>query len=191
MNKLPIYKITIDNGADGIEKMSLVEFPAVEIDFLAFASEQKQPMKFSIDEEKHIVFGPAIRADYPIYRYSPTMGEYFTVFTKDVIEELYQKFMIEQKFNCVNLEHNSDTNDIYLLQSFIKSSDTGLNPVGFEDCADGSWFIAYKVLNDEVWQGVKSGKFNGFSIEGWFSLDELKEKDEIDELEKIINDILL
>ena len=99
--------------------------------------------------------------------------------------------MIEQKFNCVNLEHNSDTNDIYLLQSFIKSGDTGLNPVGFEDCADGSWFIGYKVLNDEVWQGIKSGKFNGFSIEGWFSLDEVKENDEIDELEKIINDILL
>lgn len=185
MNKLPIYKISLDNSADGISKMSLVEFPAVEQDFLAFT--RQESIKFSINEEKRIVFGPAIRADYPIYRISPTIGEYFTVFTKDIIEELYQKFMIEQKFNCVNLEHNSDTNDIYLLQSFIKSSDTGLTPIGFEDCADGSWFVAYKVLNDEVWQGVKSGKFNGFSIEGWFSLDEVKENDE---LEKLIDDIL-
>ena len=184
MNKLPIYKISLDNSADGIAKMSLVEFPAVEQDFLAFT--RQESIKFSINEEKRIVFGPAIRADYPIYRVSPTMGEYFTVFTKDVIEELYQKFMIDGLQNQVNLEHSTDTDGVYLIQSFIKDINKGVNPVDFPSVEDGSWFVAYKVINDDVWNKVKQGEFNGFSIEGWFGLEEVKE----DELEKLIDDIL-
>lgn len=173
MNKLPVYNVVLGN-AEGIQKMSLVDAPAVESDFLKFAEQHK--LQFTIDEEQHIVFGCSLRADFPIYRYSPSVGEFYVVFSKEVIKELYEKFMIEQRFNDVNLNHETDTKGVYMLQSFLKDKDKGINPIGFEDIENGSWFTAYKIENEDVWQSVKSGVFNGFSVEGYFELEEPKQE---------------
>lgn len=183
MNKAPLYKIKLGN-ADGIKKMSLVEYPAVESNFLAFDKQTPTEQKFSVNDEQHIVYGVALRANYPIYRYTPGIGEYYVVFDKDSITELYEDFMINGRENYINLNHNIDTDGVYLIQSFIKDSKTGINPVGFEDIEDGSWLVAYKVLNDEVWAKVKAGDFNGFSIEGDFILED------IDDLDELLNEIL-
>lgn len=187
MKKLPVYNIILGNTA-GIKKMSLVEYPAVEDNFLKFADEQQ--MQFSVDEEQHIVFGVALRADFPIYRVSQSLGEFYVVFQPQTIKDLYEKFMIEQNFNQINLDHEINTDGVYLLQSFIKNTEAGLNPVGFEHIADGSWFTAYKVENEDVWEAIKQGQFNGFSVEGFFDLEEPKEKDEFDQfLEDLLNEI--
>lgn len=178
---IPIYNIVL-GGAEGIKKMSLVEYPAVESDFLAFA--KQEPLKFSVDEEQHIVFGCALRANYPIYRFD-WRGEYYVVFSAETIKELYEKFMIEGA-NKVNLEHSTDTEGVYLIQSFLKDTKKGVSPIGFEDVEDGSWFCAYKVLNDEVWEQVKAGEFKGFSVEGFFELEETYQ----DELDTFLNTIL-
>lgn len=170
--KLPVYNIVVGDGTE-IEKMSLVESPAVEVDFLKFAKET--PIKFSIDEDQHIVFGCALRADFPIYRIDDRLGEYYVNFTKDAINKLYQKFLTTNKFNEVNLDHSIDTKGVYLIQSFIKDESKGINPVGFEEVANGSWFCAYKVVNKEVWKEVKEGKFKGFSVEGMFEMQPQEE----------------
>jgi hypothetical protein len=180
MKKLPIYNIVLGD-CEGISKMSLVEFPAVESNFLAF--EEQKPLQFSINEEERIVFGPSLRADFPIYRFNQIMGEFYVVFSKETIKELYEKFMIEQKFNNVNLEHTTDTNGVFLIQSFLKDTEHGIDPKGFEECENGSWFTGYKVLNDEVWEKVKEGTFQGFSVELFSDLEIINEpKDEIEEL---------
>ena len=84
--------------------------------------------------------------------------------------------------NNVNLNHSIDTDGCYIIQSFIKDSAKGINPTGFEDIKDGSWFVAYKIENEEVWQKVKSGEFNGFSVEGTFQLEDIDvPTDEIDD----------
>lgn len=179
MKKLPIYNITL-NGAEGIQKMSLVEYPAVEDNFLKFEDEKQ--LKFSIDEDKRIVFGVALRANFPIYR-CDYKGEYYVVFSPDVIRDLYEKFMIDGRFNLINLDHSKDTNGVHLIQSFIKSVKDGITPVGFEHIADGSWFVAYKIDNEDVWRSVKEGKFNGFSVEGFFNLEEsVEEKSDFEKL---------
>ena len=98
--------------------------------------------------------------------------------------------MIEQNFNQINLDHETNTDGVYLLQSFIKNTEAGLNPVGFEHISDGSWFTAYKVENEDVWEAIKQGQFNGFSVEGFFDLEEPKEKDEFDQfLEDLLNEL--
>lgn len=184
MNKLPIYNVVLQN-AEGIKKMSLVEYPAVEDNFLKFNEEQQ--LQFSINEDQRIVFGVALRANYPIYRCSPNLGEYYVVFSKETIIDLYEKFMIDQNFNKVNLNHNNDTEGVYLIQSFIKNTSSGINPIEFEHIEDGSWFCAYKIENEQVWEDVKSGKFNGFSVEGYFGLEEEQPKQDI---ESLIDEIL-
>lgn len=180
---IPVYNIVLGN-AEGLIKMSLVKNPAVESDFLAF--EKIEPLKFSLDEDKHVVFGCALRADFPIYRCDEVHGEFYVVFKKDVINQLYEKFMKERKISDVNLEHDKDTSGIYLIQSFIKDSNKGINPVGFENVEDGSWFTAYKIENEEVWKEVKDGKFKGFSVEMFGELEEPESK-EPDILEEVLN----
>lgn len=189
MNNLPLYQIELGE-AEGLTKMSLVDCPAVESNFLAFNEQHK--LNFSYDDEERIVFGVALRADYPIYR-CDINGEYFVNFSKDVIKKLYEKFMIDSNMNNVNLNHSEDTDKVYLIQSFLKDTEKGISPVGFEDVNDGSWFCAYKILNEDVWQKVKAGDFRGFSVECFCELerkfekqDEKPEKDLIDE---ILNEI--
>ena len=175
---VPFYNIIVGN-AKGILKMSLVEDAAVCSDFIAFSKQAS--LKFSVDEEQHIVFGVALRADFPIYRMSADKGEFYVVFTKEAIRDMYEKFMREGA-NNVNLNHSIDTDGCYIIQSFIKDSAKGINPTGFEDIKDGSWFVAYKIENEEVWQKVKSGEFNGFSVEGTFQLEDIDvPTDEIDD----------
>lgn len=190
MNKLPIYNITLGE-AEGIQIMSLVESPAVECDFLAFNKDEHK-MNFSVNEEQHIVFGVALRADYPIYRYSDRLGEYYVVFDKETIKQLYEKFMTDGSVLNVNLNHDKMTDGITLIQSFIKDTEKGINPKGFEDVADGSWFCAYKVNNDGVWQAVKEGKFNGFSVEGIFELEptQFSKQEKTGEFDELIDSLL-
>lgn len=177
MGNLPIYQVVLGESK-GLAKMSLVESPAVGVDFLKFTEEK--PLNFSIDEDKHIVFGCALRADYLIYRRDNKLGEYYVNFTKDAIDNLYQEFLTTNKFNDVNLNHEQDTNGVHLIQSFIKDKSKGIDPVGFEEVADGSWFCAYKIDNEDVWNEVKEGKFKGFSVEGIFQLEQTT--DDIDSL---------
>lgn len=190
MIKLPIYNIILGE-ADGIQIMSLVDSPAVECDFLKFDKETHK-IKFSVNEEQHIVFGVALRADYPIYRYSERLGEYYVVFTKETIKQLYEKFMTDGSVLNVNLNHNKMTDGVTLIQSFIKDTEKGINPVGFEDVADGSWFCAYKINNEEVWESVKKGDFNGFSVEGNFELEPamFKKEEPKGEFDEIIDNLL-
>lgn len=179
---LPVYNIVLGN-ADGVEIMSLVESPAVDSDFLAF-EKVKQPLQFALNEEQRIVFGVAIRADYPIYRIGSSGFEYYVVFTKEIIKQLRDKFFSEKRTDLVNLEHSVDVKDVYLIDSFIKDSSKGLSPVGFEDIEEGSWFVAYKIDNDVIWNKIKAGEFKGFSIEGTFEFEKR------DETEAIIDEIL-
>lgn len=182
--ELPIYNIIL-NEEEGLTAMSLVQNPAIESSFIAFSEQHK--LNFSVDEDEHIVMGCALRADFPIYRYSPNMGEYYVIFSKDVIKQLYEKFMIDSNFNKINLNHSTDTNSVHLIQSFLKDTKHGLNPLGFEEINDGSWFVAYKVLNEDVWNKIKSGEINGFSVELWAELE--KQKPEMDLIDEILNSI--
>lgn len=182
---LPIYNILLGD-TEGLTKISLVNMPAIEENFLAF--EKQHELKFSLDEEQRIILGVALRADYLIYR-CDSNGEYYVNFTKDVIKQLYEKFMIDSNMNKVNLNHSEDTDGVFLIQSFLKDTEKGINPKGFEDVADGSWFCAYKILNEDVWQKVKAGEFRGFSVECFCELERKFEKQEpeMDLIDEILN----
>lgn len=193
---LPIFKIFIDDTVDGVQKISLVHSPAVESNFLAFNEEdkEKKAFKFEADDEERIVFGCSLRADFPIYRRDDERGEYYVVFDKQTIKDIVEKYAKNGNFNNVNLDHKDDTDGVYMTQMFIKDIEKGINPEGFEDIEDGSLFTAFKVENDDVWEGVKEGEWLGFSVEGLFKLLEVpvgeKMSQEIDEYDKIINELI-
>lgn len=180
MEKLPIYEATIEGIEDGIYTISLVDCPAVENDFFYFKKEEKA-LNFKVEnEEKRLILGVIMRADYPIYRISSTGEGYYIRFSKETIEKMAEKMLLESTHNNVNLQHNPNNyvENVHLREVFIKDIDKGINPKGFESIENGSLFGVYKVENDDVWASIKNGEFKGFSLEGYFSSYEVKEDNE-------------
>lgn len=168
----PIYEAMVTSEDAGMLRISLVDLPAVESNFLAFAKEDGEPVRlyFVRDEERRIVRGVVMRADYPILRRNGDY-EYYIVFRADTIRVMAEKYLAESRQNNVDEMHNhNDVDDVQMVQYFIKDTAAGIAPAGFEDIADGSLFAEFHVLNDEVWAKVKDGTYRGFSLEGAFEL---------------------
>lgn len=173
--KLPIYNVTlegIDQEDIGIFVMSLVEFPAVETDFLQF---EKAEQKFKIEDSKHIVSGVAMLADTPIYRRNEKMGEFYVQFPKDVLRVLVEKYFKQGNQNFVNFQHNEATlteDAATLIESYFIDKERGICPNEFSDIPDGSWIVSYHINDDTLWNEIQtSGELNGFSIECATNLD--------------------
>lgn len=174
---LPIYKIEINDVNEGITAISLVDEPAVESNFLKF-SKDKIKLNFKVEnEEKRIVTGVVIRCDFPIYRVTNEGNGYFIIFNEETILKITEKMLKDNTFNNINLGHNANNfvDGINLRELFIKNKLRGINPIGFEDVEDGSLMASYHVTNDDVWKEIKDGIFNGFSLEGWFSIEKFAE----------------
>ena len=172
---LPFIEFKLTEEVEGLQAIALVDSPAIGLNYQAFA-----PHKFEvINEEKRIVMGAAMIPDLPIYR-RDERGEYYAIFKKETIKALVQKLFKENKHNVFNEQHNAFKilDDVYIYQSFITDAELGISaPSGFENVADGTWFIAAKVENDEAWAKVKKeGILNGFSVEGVFDLEPYKFK---------------
>ena len=186
--ELPIYNICIDDVDDltGMTAISLVEYPAVEVDFLAFNKEEEQKkVNFAVNEMEHKITGVAIVCDKPIYRYSELEGGYYVVFNKKTIEDIVLKFSKQKNFNFVDLQHNGEMiSGITMIEYFIKNENKGINPKGFENVADGSLFVTYKVEDEDLWQEIikEDSEFKGFSIEINCTLSPKVEKTELEEV---------
>ena len=186
--KLPVYKLDINEWDEetGLDFVSLVETPAIQKDFLAFA---EIAQRFEIkDEEKRIVTGAAMIADLPIYRRDDVRGEYYVVFDKESIFKIAKKWARGNKYDAVNAHHNTPIADgVSLFESYIIDRERGvMPPKGFEEVADGSWFVSYLIDNDEVWAKVKSGEFKGFSVEGIFDFPVDADEQLIEQMKSIL-----
>lgn len=169
-----VYNVTIDDLTMGIDAISLVESPAVERNFLCF-SKDNQPVRLQLNSEKRIITGVIALADTPIYRYSPEMGEYYVVFSKDVVRKMVEKFAKDDLFKSVNIQHDDNrfVDGIYMFESYIVDKERGISPVEFSDIPDGSWIGSYKIDDIELWNEIVNGdKLNGFSLQGLFGLIE-------------------
>ena len=169
----PIYKaaLTEDQNETGMYFISLVDDPAVECDFLAF--EKVQNLNFKVEnEEKRIVTGLVMPADRPILRQDYN-GLYYILYDRETINAMAERFLAMGIANNVDTNHNFEVEDgVFLREMYIKDSERGISPVGFEDVEEGSLFATYHILNDEVWDKVKAGEFKGFSLAGIFAEQE-------------------
>lgn len=187
---IPIYIAKIKDNTEGIYAISLVDNPAIETGFLKF---NKDKICLSvIDEDKQIILGPIMRANFPIYRYSKDIGEYYIKYTPETIVEMSKKLLSDNTFNNISLMHNGiNISGVKLMQLFIKDKSKGISPVGFESIEDGSLFAEYKIEDDNLWQEIKNGKFYGFSLEGYFSISkEMMEHNKIESKNIIKNKMI-
>lgn len=185
MENLQTIELFIDeeNREDGIYAISLVEFPAIEENFVAL-SQHKVEFK-TLDEDKRIVVGLALVPDKKIYRRKKDY-EYNITFSKDTVRKASELYLKSLRNNNTTLEHQTLTSGVSVIESWIvedermdKSNIYGLN------AKEGSWVVTMKVDNDSVWQDIKDKKYLGLSIEGIFSDKVEMSKDEMTDEEKL------
>ena len=185
---LPVYQAVIGDEKCGMLRISLVDDPAVQSNFVAFSKDQqpRQLMYAVQDEDKRLVLGVVMRADFPIYRREPLTDdkevEFYIIYKADTIRTMAEKYLAENRQNLVNIMHEkgSEVEGVQMVQYFIKGA--GLNPEGFDNIADGSLFAEFHVTNDEVWDAIKDGTYRGFSLEGLFDLEPETDKDFVQEV---------
>ena len=189
---LPIYKANVNGDDAAMFCISLVDYPATESDFLYF-DKDKELIKFSVEnEDKRIVRGLIMGADMPIYRRNGDF-EYYIVFDAETIRMMAEKYFKFGFQNNVDTNHNEKLVDgVNLVQMFIKDSENGVNPKGFEGYKEGSLFAEFHIENDEIWKQIKDGTYKGFSLAGVFNIEEVDQEEQdfnecLELIEKINN----
>jgi len=165
-----IVKLEIDNAFDGVDAISLVQFPAIELNFQVFSKSKKRQefAKAVVNEDKRLVVGPALLPDKMIYR-SDDSGEYYVYFDQATVRKAAYSFLKANKQHMATVEHEVSVPDVTVVESWVVEGkhDKALH-LGY-DVPPGTWMVAMQVNNDDVWALAKEGVVKGFSIEGWFA----------------------
>lgn len=175
--EIPTFKMILDPNESelGMKLMSVVGDPAIMVKWVKFSN---QPIKLAIqNEEKRIVFGPALIPDLPIKR--TIMNEVFFVsIDRENIFQTAIKFQKDNLANKLDMNHSNQLlQGITIFETFVTDEERVSQVKGFEDLPVGTWFIGAKVNNDEVWNKIKSGELNGFSIDALFKFEQAESLD--------------
>ena len=151
----------------------------------------RNEMSFSVFSlEEKMVVGPAMVPDKMIIRRNEITGEiYYVYFTEETIKKLQQKFMIEKLLDKTNIEHGRKfLNGVSVVESWIvddpqydKQQVFGMN------YPKGTWMVSMKIEDDAIWQKIKDGKLNGYSVQGYFLEKAKFSTDNTNKLEEIKN----
>lgn len=176
MNK-QIKRYLVDELDSELTAVSLVDAPAIESNYQYFSKEKPRYVSLESDE-KRLVIGAALIPDLDIYRYDEWTGEEFYInFSRKCIENLADKFMKENRGHNWTLDHERTAEGIYVFESWIKEDMERDKSVALGLPADlpvGTWFLSARINDNETWERVKDGRWHGFSVEAFVSLNELK-----------------
>jgi len=157
----------LDDVMGELKRISLVSVPAIEEEFLLF---NNMDLKFkTLDEDKRIVTGPAMRPDIHIPRKGDGGELYYGFFSQDTVRKAAELFFKKNSnANNTNLEHEFEIDGIYVFESWIVEDPEmdKAKALGFTDVRKGDWWVSMKVENENVWNNyLKSGLIRGFSVE--------------------------
>ena len=129
-----------------------------------------QTFAFSFDDDKRIATGPLMIPNKMILRRDEEGNPYYIYFTRTTVEKMAEKFLKLNKHNNTDVEHSFDiTTQNTLLESWIsedKMYDKAYK-MGFA-LPMGTWYVSYKINDDETWRRIKEGELKGFSLAGPF-----------------------
>ena len=171
-----LIELVIDEaeGAFGVEAISLVKEPAIEVNWVAFNKEQgksRMVQLAQIDEEQRTLIAPALVPDFNIVRFDEEQNEEYDVyFSKETVKLASELYMKSQRNLNHTFEHAEPVEGVSVVESWIVQDPKmdKANLYGFNDLNEGTWMVRAKVDNPEVWDKIKSGEAKGLSIEGYF-----------------------
>ena len=163
-----LYELVIDESEEaGVYAISLVSEPAMEEDFILF-SKQTEGVQFATqDEDKRIVMGAVLVPERKVFRSDDEEG-YYVYLGADTIRKVSQKYMKQGNQNNATVEHNFNVDGVTTVESWIVDDpEMDKSKLYNIPTVKGVWMASMKIDNEDVWTDyVKTGKVNGFSIEG-------------------------
>lgn len=171
--KKKVIKYGIDEFEQlGVTAISFVEYPAIEVDFVAMSRQIKLS---AINEEKRMAYGPVLIPDKEILRIDDEGNEYYIVFPPETIEKASQLFFKKNQHHNHTLEHAVSVLGCTVVESWIKTGESDKSVELGYDLPVGTWFVGSYVEDDNIWQEIKAGTYKGWSIEGMFApMDQLE-----------------
>lgn len=173
MRKIKRFKVSPDDSI-GLA-MSVVNKGAVESDFIALA-EQKMEKFVGVEGERRMIYGCALRPNFPIYRNNGD-EEYYLEFDKEAVDKISKNYFKMGFQSSWTEAHKDEVEGLTITESWLKESMTldksialGLDP----ELPLGTWFIGCHCENDDIWNAVKEGQYHGFSIEAIVGLEEFE-----------------
>lgn len=168
---LPIFHLTADDfksQLSGVQTISLVHDDAMEVKkFITLSTEGEQQLFSFSTEDKQLLTGVVIVKEKLIYRRANNnTPERYVTFKEEDILSIVEKYFKDGNNNNINLEHENVFTPATMIESIISKED---NYLGFNNVPAGSWFITMKIHDKQIWQDIKEGKYQGFSLEGWFN----------------------
>lgn len=172
--KIKKYRVGTDSETYAI---SLVEMPAIEVDYVALSKQEETSVKLSSDE-RHICYGPALIPNKDIYRNNGEQ-EFYINFTEESIIKMSQDYLKEYRQHETTLDHETSADEVYLVESWLVEDPykDKANALGF-NVPKNTWMIGMKVNNIEVWERIKAGELKGFSVESMISLEEFSKQND-------------
>jgi len=171
--KKRLVELIIDEQSErfGVEAISLVEFPAIEENWVYMNQDQFLTLA-KLDEEKKTLVGAVLIPEKEIPRYDQELNEeYIVYFSKETIKQAQELFMSTLRNNNATFEHKVPIEGLSVVESWIKEDEKydKSSQFGFDKMPVGTWFVKMKISNDEIWDKVKNKEVRGFSIEGYFT----------------------
>jgi hypothetical protein len=180
MNKdLPIFDIIISDDNQGVGMISLVDEPAIGVDWIKLSKQVE--ISFKADKDRQMLYGPFLIPNMLIYRKDDTNGEYYVRFSKEEIDKIATKFNEDLNSKNINLMHTDTKVDAFVAQNWvIEGEQDKSRNLGF-DLPEGSWFGGVKIKDQNFWnEKVKNEEVKGFSVEILADLQlSLKNKEQI------------
>lgn len=183
---MEIIQMFIDDNDNesGVEAVSLVENPAIELDFIAL-KDQKELKLAEVSKEKRILMGAALVPNKPIYR-NQEGKEFYIYFDSDTVRKASELFFKKGYQSNTTEEHAIKLDGNTVVESWIKESEVDKSVHYGLSAPVGTWFISMKIEDEATYKKAKEGTLKGFSIEAYFT-DQLTMSKDIEEpvLEKI------
>lgn len=181
-----IIEWTLDDITGELRRISLVSAPAIEEDFMLFSS---QIAKFqTIDQEKRVITGVAMRPNMKIARLDDNGELYYGFFSEETVVKAAEMFFRKaSNTNNTNLEHQFEIDGVFVFESWIvKDPEMDKSKaLSIPNIKKGDWLVSMKVTNDQVWEHyIKTGLVKGFSVE--ISVNDTDAM--LSELYQIVND---
>lgn len=175
MKKMKKYRISPDESM--CLAMSVVDSPAIESEFIALSKEKEVENFAAVEKnERRMIYGCALRADFPIYRKKED-DEFYIEFSAEAIDKISKRFMKDGFQKHWTQDHADEVEGLTITESWIKESMTMDKSVALglsSDIPVGSWFIGAYCENDDLWNAVKEGKYHGFSAEAVVSFEDFE-----------------
>lgn len=180
---MEVYELFIEEDSEfsGVEAISIVEEPAIEEDFVALKAHKIEMAE--VNSEKRILMGPALIPNKKIYRRSETNDEYYIFFSEDTVRKASQLFLSKGNQNNSTLEHEYQLKGMSVVESWIVEDEKKDKSALYNlSMPKGTWMVSVKVNNEQIWEEfVKTGRVKGFSIEGYFSDNAERPKEDVEE----------